>query len=96
MIVQPDERRSFECYHRSERALVAKLVHMYVQAVSTRKVNVITEKLCGHAFLTLVDLGHQQATGRELEGICLLNDRLRRYCLPHPGCPATRRSAKPV
>ena len=40
----------FERYQRSERALVATLAEMYVQGVSTRKVKVITEELCGHAF----------------------------------------------
>lgn len=32
---------------RSERALVLALAEMYVQGVSTRKVKVVTEKLCG-------------------------------------------------
>jgi putative transposase len=40
----------FECYQRSERALVAALAEMYVQGVSTRKVKAITEELCGHSF----------------------------------------------
>ena len=40
----------FECYQRSEQALVATLAEMYVQGVSTRKVKAITEELCGHAF----------------------------------------------
>jgi putative transposase len=40
----------FERYQRSERALVAALAEMYVQGVSTRKVKVITEELCGHSF----------------------------------------------
>ena len=40
----------FERYQRSERALVATLAEMYVQGVSTRKVEAITEELCGHAF----------------------------------------------
>ncbi|HEY1887253.1 MAG TPA: IS256 family transposase [Roseiarcus sp.] len=40
----------FERYQRSEQALVATLAQMYVQGVSTRKVKVITEELCGHAF----------------------------------------------
>ena len=39
----------FERYQRSERALVAALAEMYVQGVSTRKVKVITEELCGHS-----------------------------------------------
>ena len=38
----------FERYQRSEKALVAALVEMYVQGVSTRKVKEITEELCGH------------------------------------------------
>jgi len=33
----------FERYQRSEKALVAALAEMYVQGVSTRKVNAITE-----------------------------------------------------
>jgi putative transposase len=40
----------FEQYQRSEKALVAALAQMYVQGVSTRKVKVITEELCGHEF----------------------------------------------
>jgi putative transposase len=38
----------FERYQRSEKALVGALTEMYVQGVSTRKVKVITEELCGH------------------------------------------------
>ena len=37
----------FERYQRSEKALVLALVEMYLQGVSTRKVQRITEKLCG-------------------------------------------------
>jgi putative transposase len=40
----------FECYQRSEKALVAALAEMYVQGVSTRKVKAVTEELCGHEF----------------------------------------------
>jgi putative transposase len=44
----------FERYQRSEKALVAALVEMYVQGVSTRKVKAqgraVTEALCGHSF----------------------------------------------
>src|SRR5436190_11712583 len=40
----------FERYQRSEKALVAALVEMYVQGVSTRKIKAITEELCGHDF----------------------------------------------
>ena len=39
----------FERYQRSEQALVASLAEMYVQGVSTRKVQAITEQLCGHS-----------------------------------------------
>lgn len=35
----------FERYQRSEKALVAALVEMYVQGVSTRKVKAISEEL---------------------------------------------------
>ncbi len=37
----------FERYQRSEKALVAAMLEMYVQGVSTRKVGAITEALCG-------------------------------------------------
>ena len=40
----------FECYGRSEKALVGTLAEMYVQGVSTRKVKAVTEALCGHSF----------------------------------------------
>ncbi len=40
----------FERYQRSEKALFAALTEMYIQGVSTRKVKVITEELCGHSF----------------------------------------------
>jgi len=40
----------FERYQRSEKALVSSLMEMYVAGVSTRKVKLITEELCGHAF----------------------------------------------
>jgi transposase-like protein len=39
----------FERYQRGEKALVAALVEMYVQGVSTRKVTEITEALCGQS-----------------------------------------------
>jgi putative transposase len=40
----------FERYQRSEKALVAALLEMYVQGTSTRKVKAITEELCGQEF----------------------------------------------
>ena len=40
----------FERYQRSEKALVASMAEMYVQGVSTRKVKVVTEELCGQSF----------------------------------------------
>ena len=40
----------FERYQRSEKALVGTLAEMYVQGVSTRKVNAVTGELCGHSF----------------------------------------------
>jgi transposase-like protein len=40
----------FGRYQRSEQALVASLMEMYVQGVSTRKVAQITETLCGTRF----------------------------------------------
>jgi putative transposase len=38
----------FERYERSEKALVAALIEMYVQGVSTRKVSKVVAQLCGH------------------------------------------------
>ena len=40
----------FERYQRSEKALVLSLAEMYLQGVSTRKVQRITERLCGRRF----------------------------------------------
>jgi len=40
----------FARYQRSEKALVASLMKMYIKGVSTRKVKDITEKLCGINF----------------------------------------------
>jgi len=40
----------FARYQRSEKALVAALMEMYMQGVSTRRVKAITEELCGHEF----------------------------------------------
>lgn len=40
----------FDRYERSEKALVSAMAEMYIQGVSTRKVKVVTEELCGHAF----------------------------------------------
>ncbi len=40
----------FGRYQRSEQALVATLMEMYVQGVSTRKVAEVTEQLCGTSF----------------------------------------------
>src|SRR5690242_18951678 len=48
-----DGRSSTELFgrcRRSGRALVASLAEMYVQGVSTRKVEAVTEEPCGHAF----------------------------------------------
>jgi len=40
----------FARYQRSEKALLASLMQMYIEGVSTRKVKEITEKLCGTSF----------------------------------------------
>src|SRR5687768_3846383 len=40
----------FARYQRSEQALVATLMEMYLQGVSTRNVAAITEELCGARF----------------------------------------------
>src|SRR3546814_16762080 len=43
----------FERYQRSEQALVATLAEMYVQGVSPRQVQAITEEPFGTSFLAL-------------------------------------------
>lgn len=42
--------RLFARYQRNEKALVLALMEMYVEGVSTRKVEDITEELCGFSF----------------------------------------------
>ena len=55
-LIVPQERsgqfstRVFECYQRSEKALVAVLSERCVQGVSTRRVSRLAEDLCGHEF----------------------------------------------
>ena len=57
----------FERYQRSEKALVAALVEMYVQGVSTRKVKAISEELCGHEFSASTVSALNEKLDEELE-----------------------------
>ena len=57
----------FERYQRSEKALVAAMLEMYVQGVSTRKVKTITEELCGHEFSSATISRIVQQLDTELE-----------------------------
>lgn len=57
----------FERYQRSEKALVAAMLEMYVQGVSTRKVKNITEELCGHEFSSSTVSRVVQTLDEELE-----------------------------
>jgi putative transposase len=57
----------FERYQRSEKALVAAMLEMYVQGVSTRKVKTITEELCGHEFSSSTISRIVQKLDEELE-----------------------------
>jgi len=57
----------FERYQRSEKALVAAMLEMYVQGVSTRKVKTITEELCGHEFSSSTISRIVQKLDQELE-----------------------------
>ena len=57
----------FERYQRSEKALVAAMLEMYVQGVSTRKVKTITEELCGHEFSSATISRVVQQLDAELE-----------------------------
>jgi putative transposase len=54
----------FSRYQRSEKALVASLMQMYIEGVSTRKVKDITEKLCGTSFSKSRILRDQQGVRR--------------------------------
>jgi putative transposase len=57
----------FERYQRSEKALVAAMLEMYVQGVSTRKVKMITEELCGREFSSSTISRIVQKLDEELE-----------------------------
>jgi len=57
----------FERYQRSEKALVAAMMEMYLQGVSTRKVKSITEELCGHEFSSSTISRIVQQLDEELE-----------------------------
>ena len=57
----------FECYQRSEKALVGALTEMYVQGISTRKVKAVTEELCGHEVSASTISRLNQSLDEELE-----------------------------
>lgn len=47
---KPFKSMLFENYQRNEQALIATMMEMVVQGVSTRKVQKVTEELCGERF----------------------------------------------
>lgn len=47
---KPFKTMIFENYQRSEQALISTMMEMVVQGVSTRKVQKVTEELCGETF----------------------------------------------
>jgi putative transposase len=57
----------FERYQRSEKALTAAMMQMYLQGVTTRKVKAITEELCGHEFSSATISRIVAALDEELE-----------------------------
>jgi mutator family transposase len=59
----------FERYQRSEKALVSALAEMYVQDVSTRKVQAVTETLCGHSFSASAISGMNQTLDAALTAL---------------------------
>jgi putative transposase len=67
----------FERYQRSEKALVAAMLEMYVQGVSTPKVKTITEELCGHEFSSATISRIVGQLDAELE-------KFARWCLEEP------------
>ena len=60
----------FERYQRAEKALVATLIEMYVQGVSTRKVKAVTEELCGHSFSASAVSSVVKALDTRLKAFC--------------------------
>src|SRR5437762_11140376 len=59
----------FERYQRSEKALVAAMLEMYVQGVSTRKVKTITEELCGHSSVLQRSAGSYRSSMKNWSGL---------------------------
>jgi len=85
----------FSRYQRSEKALVAALVEMYVQGVSTRKVKAVSEELCGHEF-SASTLSELNATlDAELERFAR-QPLEAEYPYLRSSTPATRRSGRTV
>jgi transposase-like protein len=91
----------FERYQRSEKALTAAMMQMYLQGVSTRKVKAITEELCGHEFSSATISRIVAALDEELERFsrrrleedypvagsgCPLREGARRWRRSQPGC----------
>ncbi len=60
----------FERYQRSEKALVAALIEMYVQGVSTRKVGEVAAQLCGHDFSVSAVSRLNKTLDEELKRFC--------------------------
>jgi hypothetical protein len=79
----------FERYQRSEKALVAAMLEMYVQGVSTRKVKTITEELCGNALggVQLFDHQPDRATTRHGVGKVRPATPRRAVSVSGLGCP---------
>ena len=59
----------FERYQRSEKALMAALVEMYIHGVSTIKVKAITEELCGHELSAQCNQYRSQDVGRAVAAV---------------------------
>jgi hypothetical protein len=65
----------FERYQRSEKALVAAMLEMYVQGVSTRKVKTIIEEVYGHEFSSSTISRMVQRPARDLPSSCFTSSR---------------------
>ena len=82
----------FSRYQRSEKALVAALVEMYVQGVSTRKVKAISEELCG---TSSVPARSANSTPSSMGNWSVLPGKRWKPSIPTSSwMPATRRCAK--
>mgnify|MGYP001499142363 FL=1 len=86
----------FERYQRSEKALMAALIEMYVHGVSTRKVSRIVEQLCGHMISASAVSAVTKKLDEEVEAwrCRSLAGRRYRYLIVDAHCERVRREGR--